>query len=195
MGLGDNLTKKSRETKLPDLVLRPEILLGANIPKPMHGLAPRVVLGNAWWDRTRRLVYASTAGHCIACGIHKRLAQFRQWIEAHELYETDYQRGKMVYKEAVPLCHCCHNYVHSGRLQAILDAGKITHAKYAAIIQHGDAVLAAAKLTKPPPYDGPCAAWGKWRLVIDGKEYKGLFRSEKEWVRYHQELNKRLDDE
>ncbi len=127
---------------------RPEILLCPNIPKPMHGLAPRVIMGSSWWDKTRKEAYASTNRRCMACGVHKYKAKARKWLEGHELYQTDYRLGRLTYLETVPLCHFCHNYIHDGRLQMLLERGQIHHQKYAAIIQHGNRVLAEANLCK-----------------------------------------------
>jgi len=70
--------------------LRPEVLLCPNVPKPMHGLAPRVVLGSAWWDETRQRAYRSTNYHCIACGVSRERAKYHQWMEGHELYSINY---------------------------------------------------------------------------------------------------------
>lgn len=170
-------------------VRRPEVLLGARVPQPMHGTAPRTVLGQKWWDAERRAAYQSTDFHCVACGVHKDLAACFRWLEAHETYVIDYAKGLMRYVEAVPLCHYCHNYIHAGRLQAMLDAGKIAHGKYAAVIQHGDRVLKQAGLTKIKPYSGPFAAWGKWRLAIGRRRYKGLFKNEAAWAKYHEDKN------
>ena len=152
--------------------LRPEVLRCGRIPEPLHGLAPRVVLGSKWWDKTRQASYKSTAFHCVACGVHKGNASYRQWLEGHELYSVDYLLGRMTYLETVPLCHLCHNYIHSGRLAALLEEGKITHVKYKAVIQHGDRVLEAAGLRLPEVYDGMAAEASEWRLIINGKEYK-----------------------
>jgi hypothetical protein len=45
---------------------RPEILVSLQIPKPMHQLNPRTILGQRWWDETRRAACSSTAQHCLA---------------------------------------------------------------------------------------------------------------------------------
>jgi hypothetical protein len=156
-------------------------LLSVNIPKPLHGVAPRVILGSAWWDKTRKEAYRSTFYHCIACGVYKHQARFRKWLEGHELYTVDYLIGRSYYLETVPLCHCCHNYIHSGRLQSLLEQNEISIKKYVAIQQHGDAVLEQAGLSKPPVYNGPFAPWEDWRLVLDGKEYGPKYKNEKEW--------------
>lgn len=149
---------------------QPEILLGPPIPLPMHGMAPRIVLGPKWWNKTRKAAYASTGWHCLACGVHKSDAP-KRWLEAHERYEVDYLLGRMTYLETVPLCHHCHNYCHPGRMRAMVDNNEMTHAKYALVIQHGDAVLKAARMKKPETPRGPFAEAEDWRLVIDGVEY------------------------
>ena len=146
----------------------------------MHGLAPRVILGRAWWEATRQSAYRTTNYHCAACGVHKLKAKYRQWLEAHEVYEIDYLLGKMKYLEAVPLCHCCHNYIHSGRLAALLDEGKVSQAKYAAIIQHGDRVLQEAGLTKEVDV-GPTVDWADWRLVLNGREHPPKYKTLEQW--------------
>lgn len=183
-------------------VRRPEVLLQPNLVKPLHGVNPRTILGRKWWDKTRKEAYASTGFCCLACGIHKDLAKGRAWLEAHESYETNYQTGRVVYIEALPLCHFCHNYIHSGRLRMLLQKGEIHHAKYVSIIQHGDQVLFEAGLSKVSQQQqeealvklerqGKVAAWSSWRLVIDGKEYEPLYKSYAEW---EQSFNPKLEE-
>ncbi len=183
------LASRSKSKPVSSLKLRPELLLCPNVPKPMHGIAPRTVLGRKWWDATRQAAYEASGFCCSACGVHKFQAKFRKWVEGHEIYAIDHIKGLMIYVETVALCHSCHNYVHSGRMQALLEAGKMSQAKFAAIVIHGDRVLAAAGLTRLPPHDGPTADWGKWRLVVGKKRYKGLFSCEADWVKYHKEKN------
>lgn len=158
----------------PPFKTRPEILLHPNIPKPMHGLAPRAILRKEWWDETRKASYRSTGMRCLACGVKSWEAKEHQWLEGHELYKIDYPRGRMVYLETVPLCHYCHGFIHDGRLEALWHAGQATKEKYEAVMRHGQAILRAAKLKSPRPYNGPCAPWADWRLALFGKEYPPL---------------------
>lgn len=178
----------------PAITLEPWLLTLPNVPKPMHGTCPRIVLGKAWWDRERQAAYASTGYRCLACGVDKTVAMFFKWLEGHEQYEIDYGRGLMKYVRTVPLCHACHCYIHCGRLKAMLDAGKISRSRYVTILQHGDRVLRAAGIVKPAPYDGPFAPWAKWRLVIGRKRYKGLFANMDEWAKYHEAKNAQVED-
>lgn len=175
---------------------QPEILLCPNTPKPLHGVVPRVILGATWWNRTREEAYRSTNYHCIACGVHKFYAKSRKWLEGHELYDIDYRKGTSTYIKTVPLCHFCHNYIHDGRLLRLLQKGEIHHAKYVAIIQHGDKILAAAGLCKSSKPDrdaevkklekkGLIAPWHKWRLILNGKVYKTPYKDETAWREAH----------
>lgn len=179
--LSDKISSKLKGIPCPT---RPELLLDQRIPLPMYGMAPRIVLGQSWWNKERRAAYKSTNYHCLACGIHKNVAKSRQWMEGHERYKIQWYRGLMIYRETVPLCHYCHNYIHQGRLQWLLDTGKVHHQKYAAIIQHGDSVIRRAGLTKShSTLDlSKVAKWEDWRLVVDGVEYPPLYRSEEEYL-------------
>lgn len=173
----------------------PKLLLGCNIPKPLHGVAPRVVLGTPWWDKVRREAYESTNFHCKACGISKY--QTKQGVlDAHERYEVDYLSGKLYYIEAVPLCKDCHNFIHDGRLQWLLDTRKIRHQEFTRIIRHGNTVLREAGLVRLTAAErvvelkslianGALAAWEDWRLVVDGKEYPPKFKTEAEADRHY----------
>ena len=159
----------------------PQTLLHPNIPKPLHGVAPRVIMGAAWWSKTRKKAYQSTRYHCIACRVHKTRAKSKRHLEAHECYNVDYLLGRMTYIKTVPLCNYCHSFIHSGRLAASMAEGTIHQAKYVAVIQHGQGVLRRAKLPMPEDYPGPFADWEDWRLIFEDKEYPPKFKSFAQW--------------
>lgn len=170
---------------LPPLETRPELLLMPNVPKPLHGVAPRVVLGKAWWDKTRQAAYRSTGHRCLACGVHKLMAQWHKWLEGHEVYEINYKRGTATYVETVPLCHFCHCFIHCGRLDAELQRGNIDQAKYSAVMAHGDLVLKSAGLSKKPPVLQVGPPWHRWRMIVNGEKHKPRFKDERDWMRHH----------
>ena len=163
----------------------PKILIGPNIPKPMHGVAPRVVMGRAWWDKVRKEAYKKNEFHCQACGVHKTEALFHQWLEGHETYEVDYQRGIMKYEMTVALCHACHNFIHDGRLHGMMKLGKFPQDKFRKILAHGSSLLRKHGLARKTYQErdqdilklaqqGLIAPWDSWRMIFDGKEFKPL---------------------
>jgi len=179
---------KSTATVYPvqkPLFKRPEILLHPNIPKPMHGLAPRTVLGEYWWNKERQSAYRKNNQCCWACGVHRSEAKAHQWLEAHESYDIDYAKGRMVYVESVALCHFCHNYIHSGRLAMLIDQGEITEKLGREIKKHGDSLLRESKLRRETPDIQSIAEWKDWRLVVNGVEYKPAIKSFLEWCRIY----------
>ena len=198
MTLGDKLRKAGIKGKLPQrkdnpLQLRPELLLHPNIVKPLHGVNPRTLYGTNWWNRERLKTYKSTNFHCLACGVHKTEAKSRQWLEAHEIYEIDYQKGIATFKEVVPLCNPCHMYIHDGRLNHLLEKGLIHQSKFVMVMKHGDAVLRKAGLERLSHEErdlavlaleasGKLARWSDWRLILDGKKYEPIYKTYNEWV-------------
>ena len=184
--------------------LKPELLQHPNIPKMLHGLAPRVIKGQDWWNKTRQEAYASTDYHCLACGVHKTQANYHQWLEAHEDYTIDYKKGEMKINKIIPLCHSCHNFIHSGRLSVSGNIEKIID-----IVEHGLTILEANDLKafpytlhlakelkinhkcKPCDYGiksekDICQNWNEWKLIFEGKEYYSKFNNFDDWKRFYE---------
>ena len=169
---------------------RPELLRHGTIPRAMHGVAPRNIKGQEWWDVTRRQAYAANNMRCWACGGPGPL-------EAHEAYEIDWQRYRMTYIEAVALCSDCHSFIHIGRLIGMFAGRDVSSHTVKRIVLHGYHILKRAGLKCPwqtrvitghlLPWSGStkwiktvltnCDAMEylvegpKWRLIFEGKEY------------------------
>jgi len=58
--------------------------------------------------------------------------------------------------------------------------GKETKRKFNAVMKHGRKVLREAKLKKRT-YKGECEEWGKWRMVLQGREYPPVFKTYEDW--------------
>lgn len=168
----------------------PHHLAHPNIPQPLHGLAPRVVLGQQWWDIEKRKAKQDNEDHCLTCGVHRSEAMFHQWLEGHETYDIDYDQATMTYIKTIPLCHACHNFIHSGRLWMMLQEKEVTEDFVKRVIIHGMTIciehnikpfwvayevakeMGAKNLPKPwEPKAGPRCTMNDWCLVIDGQKY------------------------
>lgn len=183
------------------------ILTHENIPKPLHGTAPRVVKKSprGWWLNEKRQVLARANEHCECCNVHQSQSRYRAGrLEVHEQYDIDHKRGRMTYAGSVALCHTCHAFIHSGRLYAMWSKQQIGNSYFETVMLHGFNLLREAGL-KPAftqavawlQYIGnkdidrvlqergivvpSCTvAWDDWRLVVDGEEFCPVM-TEKEW--------------
>lgn len=181
------------------------ILTHAHIPKPLHGLNPRTIKGDEWWDYQRHIAYRRYNYTCIGCGVHKGIAKGFQWLEAHENYIYDYDKGKAYVESIEPVCHYCHNFIHSGRLSVIAGKEK-TMSEVRDILQHGFDTLRGTGLQVFPftmdyahdlkvktydvdAYEVPISIvpWEDWRLIIDDEEYKPLFNSYDAWRKHYED--------
>lgn len=170
---------------------RPEILLHPQIPKPLHGIAPRIILGKEWWDIKRQEAYQKYNHHCWACGVDKRDAKYHYWLEGHECYNFDYKIGELKLIEISALCHSCHNYIHKGRLLMIWQKGEIDDKKYYDILSHGEKILKECQTKKYPFMNDISFAhnllWSEWYFLIEGKKYYSKFKDYQEWLYFYSE--------
>ena len=164
----------------------PWLLCQPNIPKPLHGVAPRVIAGDRWWDEKRRQAYEEAGFRCRACGAHKtKVPGQRKILEAHERYDYDYVRGRLTFVGLAALCPYCHGFIHDGRLRQLFADGAITQEYYDAVIEHGCAILRRAGLTEvwEERHNKACRVrWQDWRLVFEGKEYGPSSESMQDWL-------------
>ena len=185
----------------------PEYLTHPNIPKPLHGVNPRSIKGQAWWDKVRREAYKKYDYHCWACGISKWDAMFHNWLEAHEHYDINYETGEVKLIEIIALCHSCHNFIHSGRLWKMYCHGEVDKGRADYILRHGFRVLKEAGLepfegTKliwfmvndredeyipPKEDDQPMANWWNWHLILDGEKHYSPYEDIHDWSRQMRE--------
>lgn len=179
--------------------LKPDILTHPNIPKPLHGVNPRLIMGKKKWDIVRQDVYRSSGYHCIACGVHESEAKKKQQLEAHEYYNIDFSKGRVEIISIEPLCLYCHSFIHSGLLSISVNKWR-TQQEAVDILEHGFKILSDNKLRAFPStlqvakmlgattykvksykLTIPDVKWEDWRLIWGGKEYPPKFATYKDW--------------
>lgn len=194
------------------IITRPELLTHPNIPKPLHGLAPREVKGRTWWDKVRKEAYAEKGHHCWACGKHAKTEEKwnKPFLEAHENYFINYEEGYMEITEITALCHLCHAFIHSGRLSALFDTDQMPIPKAEYILKRGFKLLKdnnltpffgtarvyanlfdpstsprAEELTEQQSKSNIQQDWTKWHLRLEGEKYYSKFKNLKEWSKHY----------
>lgn len=136
------------------MILRPELLRHPLIPQPLHGINPRNILGDKWWNEQRKLAYEKTSFLCAACGTHKddkscscgKHFAYKSYLEAHEAYKIDYKNHNLELLEVVALCHSCHNFIHCGRLLKEYAEGINSRVYTGNILEHGIEILTRSEL-------------------------------------------------
>ena len=189
--------------------LRPELLQHPTIPKALHGISPRNIMGVIKWDDVRYETIHKQGDKCLACGSN-------EFMECHESYSINYTTGEVKFVELVGLCSKCHKFIHSGLLKVLYKTGRITKEYYEKAMTHGLIVLANAELephvitfidwlyhtenlsdTKIEKQISPNqykqlkeikntkVKWQDWHLLFEGKKYYSKFKNYKEWELFY----------
>lgn len=184
-------------------ILKPYILSSPNIPKPLHGLTPKLLLGENWWKNEKKIAKNRTKETCSACGITKQNAKIYKWLELHGYYTFNNSNGILTIHSFEPLCHYCHSFIHSGLLTHKYNTKRIDINRYKAILQHGIEILNKNTLdifgyTKlmcenmnintynlKSIFSNTNLKWSNYRLLLNNKEYKPIFKSFDDWKQYY----------
>ncbi|MFM6079802.1 MAG: hypothetical protein ACKPCI_15055 [Dolichospermum sp.] len=196
--------------------LFPWLLLHPNVPKPLHGLAPRVILGDSWWREQKEKAKQKSDNFCQACGVSPKEAKYHQWLETHECYSI-YANGKMEFKTCVALCHSCHSFIHDGRMQMMVNSGHCSEEKYFDILDHGNKILSnwwGRNIKVKDKFNGSVdpqfinkansqnsilrweywedddCRWGDYHLILYGQRYESKFRDYCHWLEYYAKKSK-----
>lgn len=90
------------------------LLLHPTIPHEIAGISPRTLNTKSWWNVIRQQAYAHNNFHCCACGIHKSKDPYHNWLEAHQIFDYDFENKFLIYVGVAALCHRCHRFIHIG---------------------------------------------------------------------------------
>lgn len=96
-----------------------------NVPKPLHGLPPRVIMGKTTWDHVRKRCYFDAGYKCEICGCEPPKGQ----LHAHELYSYDWKKGTGKFERCIAICKQDHDFIHSGRLITLYKQGNLLYPK------------------------------------------------------------------
>ena len=96
-----------------------------NVPRPLHGLAPRKIMGDSTWDHVRKRCYYLAGYKCEVCGE----GLVKPYYAAHELYSYDYIEGIGQFERYIAICSKDHDFIHSGRMVTLFKSGNTFYPK------------------------------------------------------------------
>ena len=106
--------------------LRPLIAM-PNIPKPLHTVNPRNLLGATTWDYMRKACYHMAHDTCEICGEKPDNPRRRH---GHEVYDIDYEAGTATFKRVFCICSLDHlACIHTGRAITLYKQGNPLYPK------------------------------------------------------------------
>lgn len=107
------------------------LLTMPNIPRPLHELCPRNIMGEKAWEQYRLNCINHAKYVCEICG-----KQLTYGAQSHELYTYSYLTGTAVFQRCVCLCGTCHAGIHSGRSVTRFKNGEISKERLLEIIEN-----------------------------------------------------------
>ena len=113
------------------------LLTMPNLPKPMHTVAPRNIIGPTAWDKMRRLCYYK-AGY--KSEISGEDGSTPGSLHGHEGYTIDYANGTSTFVRAFAITPLEHVYfIHSGRMLTLFKRGNPLYSKAKVLegVEHG----------------------------------------------------------
>lgn len=99
------------------------IIAMPNVPAPLHGVAPRTVLGDSTWTHMRKRCYYDAGYKSQISGEWLDGSSSDARCHAHELYSYDYTKGTAFFERAVCISPLEHNFIHSGRMLTMYKKG------------------------------------------------------------------------
>ena len=173
--------------------LDPTVLGQPNMPKALHGINPRTIMGASKWRRFS-LEQRTNRPYCTSCGKEGCV------LDLHESYTIQYSTRTITINDYVPLCKNCHSFIHSGLLQVLVAQKKTSVSTARLILSSGFDICQTHKVKvfkgtvdfarslnvstagirswSPPMYD---EGWGQWKLIFEEQEYLGL--TKEQWMK------------
>lgn len=99
-------------------------------PMPLHGVNPRNMMGQFYWDDLRIKTYKEYDYKCGICGSNGQEQGFRHRVEAHELWDYDFDNEIQIFRGVIALCPICHKIYHWAQPAMALKSGDLSQKEF-----------------------------------------------------------------
>ena len=115
----------------------------------VHEVEPREIMRGRDWNRLKKAAQERADHHCEICGRYVSHSKAdHDWINAHKAYEIDKENHLYKLVGVYGICRQCHDFIHLGRLNALLQAGHATNEYYDDVIDRAEHLLSLVNMTK-----------------------------------------------
>lgn len=148
-----------------------KLLTMPNIPKPLHSLAPRTLVGATAWNYMRKQCYKRAGERCEICGCKVSGEPGWSQHQAHEVYKIDCVDGTSKLKKVVCLCKRCHLLcIHTGRALTLYKNGVSSYNKEVIIDAAKFVFSTMYEYNTKHPDEEPLRPYKVWIDFIDEPE-------------------------
>lgn len=99
-------------------------------PKPLHGVNPRNMLNYQDWNMLRKETYKKYNYKCAICGDTGQNQGFGHPVEAHEIWDYDFDTCTQYFEGLVALCPICHKVIHWEQNRMAYQGGSLSLDEY-----------------------------------------------------------------
>ena len=117
-----------RMRKYLDFAGKPIVPLGT--PIPLHGVNPRSMLDPVNWDKIRKDTYKKYNYKCAVCNETGLEQGFNHPVEAHEIWDYDFDTYTQYFEGMVALCPICHKIIHWDQNRMAYQNGNLSYEEY-----------------------------------------------------------------
>ena len=106
------------------------ILVPFGTPKPLHGVNPRQMMDEISWNKVRKNTYQKYDYKCAICGKTGIEQGFNHPVEAHEIWDYDFDNCIQYFEGLVALCPICHKVIHWEQNLMALNSGTLSQKEF-----------------------------------------------------------------
>jgi hypothetical protein len=157
---------------------KPELLL-QELPKPLHTITPRFILGNSEWKRLKQKASLDNNYCCWCCGVNVNDTT-PQRLEGAPIFHVEYEYKMVYFRGVAAVCYMCNQFLN---LRKVIDSA-VKHNNTETLFQirlHGDALVNVVDKLINIFNASQINDFQNWRYNFNGVEYFSPFKNVDEY--------------
>ena len=154
--------------------IKPEILL-QELPKPLHTITPRFILGGKEWRKLKNIAAAQNNFCCWGCGVNINETQTFKRLEGAPVFVVE-EKYKIVYhRDVAALCYKCNSFLNISKVKSMEAQGLYEKGFSEEIVLHGSALVNVLEKIENINVMNSQNDFANWCYNFNGVEYFSRF--------------------